>query len=478
MRDETRFYIDGHWVRPEGAATLDVIDPATEQPAGRIALGTAAHVDQAVEAARRAFPAFSTTSVAERVDLLTRIGEIYQRRAPDLAAAVTAEMGAPATFALKAQVRAGLGQLQATLGALKSFQFEEPRGATLIVREPIGVCGLITPWNWPLNQLVAKVAPALAAGCTIVLKPSEIAPLSAHLLAEILHEAEVPAGVFNLVDGEGPVVGSAIAAHPGVDMVSFTGSTRAGIEVARAAAPSVKRVTQELGGKSPNILLDDVDLERAVSGGVKAVMANAGQTCTAPTRLLVPRELLPDAVEIARRTAEALSVGAPATDPFLGPVASKAQWDKVQRLIRSGIEAGATLVCGGPGRPDGLERGFYVKPTVFSDVRPDMEIAREEIFGPVLCLFPYDDLDHAVAMANDTEYGLAAYVSGGDLEAARGVARRLRAGQVTLNGASFDFAAPFGGYKRSGNGRECGDFGLAEFLEVKAVVGWAPQPKG
>jgi aldehyde dehydrogenase (NAD+) len=473
MRHETRFYVDGAWVQPEGAATLDVINPATEAPAGRISLGTPAHVDQAVAAARRAFASFSTWPQAERIALLERIVEGYRRRAPDLAAAVTEEMGAPAKFALKAQVRAGLAQIETTLEVLREYRFETARGASLIRREPVGVCGLITPWNWPLNQLMAKLAPALAAGCTVVVKPSEVAPFSAHIVADILHEAGVPAGAFNLVDGEGPVVGAAIAAHGGIDLVSFTGSTRAGIEVARAAAPTVKRVCQELGGKSPNLILDDADLERAVAGGVKAVMANSGQSCNAPTRMLVPRQRLGEAVEIARGAAEALTVGDPAEDPFLGPVASQAQFDKVQRLIRSGIEAGATLVCGGPGRPEGLERGFYVKPTVFSDVRPDMEIAREEIFGPVLCLFAYDDLDQAVAMANDTEYGLAAYVSGGDLERVHAVARRIQAGQVVLNGASVDFAAPFGGYKRSGNGREWGELGFEEFLEVKAVVGFS-----
>ena len=474
MRDDTRFYIDGSWVSPTGAKTLDVINPATEGVAGQISLGRAEDVDVAVAAARRAFPAYAALPVAERAKLLERIIAGYQKRAADLAAAVTEEMGAPANLSKRAQVGAGLAHLQIALQVLQSYRFEEPRGSTLIVREPIGVCGFITPWNWPLNQLTTKVAPALAVGCTMVLKPSEIAPFSAHILAEILHEAGAPAGVFNLVDGEGPVVGAALAAHPDIDMVSFTGSTRAGIEVARAAAPTVKRVCQELGGKSPNILLEDADLKAAVVGGVRGVMANSGQSCNAPTRMLVPRARLAEVSEIARRAAEGVTVGDPNTDVAIGPVASEVQWNKVQRLIKAGIEEGATLVAGGAGRPDGLERGYYVKPTIFAGVTPDMTIAKEEIFGPVLSILPYDDLDQAVEMANDTEYGLAAYVSGGDLAQVRKVASRLRAGQVNLNGAAPDFTAPFGGYKQSGNGREWGDLAFAEFLEVKAVLGFEP----
>jgi aldehyde dehydrogenase (NAD+) len=474
MRDYTSFYIDGRWVKPEGAETLEVINPATEQAAGVVSLGRAEDVDAAVKAARRAFPAYAALPVAERAALLERIISGYQKRAGDLAAAVTEEMGAPATFAKRAQVGAGLAHLQIALQVLKDYRFEEPRGSTLLVREPIGVCGFITPWNWPLNQLTTKLAPALAVGCTIVLKPSEIAPFSAQILAEVLDEAGTPAGVFNLVNGVGPEVGAAIAAHPDIDMVSFTGSTRAGIEVARAAAPTVKRVCQELGGKSPNIVLEDADLQKAVVGGVRGVMGNSGQSCNAPTRMLVPRSRLPEVIEIARRAAEGVTVGDPNTEVAMGPVASEVQWNKVQRLIKAGVAEGATLVAGGPDRPEGLERGYYVRPTVFANVTPEMTIAKEEIFGPVLSIFAYDTVDEAVEMANDTEYGLAAYVSGGDLGEVRKVASKLRAGQVNLNGAPPDFSAPFGGYKQSGNGREWGDLAFHEFLETKAVLGYAP----
>ena len=474
MRDDTRFYIDGQWVQPQGVKTLDVIDPATEAVAGRVSLGTAQHVDTAVKAARRAFPAFAALPVSERVALLEKVLEVYKSRAGDLAAAITEEMGAPPTLSRQAQVGAGMVHLQTAIGILKSYAFEEPRGPTLLVKEPIGVCGFITPWNWPMNQIMTKLAPALAVGCTVVLKPSEVAPFSAHIVADILHEAGVPAGVFNLIDGMGDVVGAAISAHPDIDMVSFTGSTRAGIEVARAAAATVKRVCQELGGKSPNILLEDVDLKRAVTGGVRSVMNNSGQSCNAPTRMLVPRAKLAEVVEIARQAAEATAVADPANPSAIGPVVSEVQWNKVQKLIQAGLDEGATLVAGGPGRPDGVDKGFYVRPTVFSDVTPDMAIAREEIFGPVLSIFAYDDLDQAVQMANDTEYGLAAYVSGADLGKVREVASRLRAGQVNLNGSPSDYTAPFGGYKQSGNGREWGDLAFNEFLEVKAVMGYAP----
>jgi aldehyde dehydrogenase (NAD+) len=403
------------------------------------------------------------------------VSAAYAERHDEIAETISREMGAPITLARAAQAAAGPRHLGLALDVLRTFDFEEMRGATRILREPVGVCGLITPWNWPMNQVMAKVAPALAAGCTVVLKPSEVAPLNALLLAEVLDAAGVPAGVFNLVNGDGPTVGQAIAAHPDVDMVSFTGSTRAGIEVARAAAPTVKRVTQELGGKSPNVLLDDADLERAVTGGMLTCARNAGQSCNAPTRMLVPAARHDEAVAIARATAERLVVGHPGDEATqLGPVASEAQWCKVQALIERGIEEGATLATGGPGRPEGLERGYYVRPTVFGHVRNDMTIAREEIFGPVLSILPYADEDEAVAIANDTEYGLAGYVTSGDLERARRVARRIRAGQVYLNGSTPDFSAPFGGYKRSGNGREWGRAGFEEYLETKAVAGWEP----
>ena len=478
MRDETRFYIDGQWVSPAGRATIEVINPATEEVAGRVLAGTAQDVDAAAKAARRAFPAFAALPLADRVGYLQKIIEGYQARWADIAKAVTEEMGAPAKLSQQAQAGAGMMHLQTALKVLQSFKFQEERGPTLIVKEPIGVCGFITPWNWPMNQLTTKLAPALAVGCTVVLKPSEVAPFSAHILAEIIHEAGLPPGVFNLVDGDGPTVGGAIASHPEIDMVSFTGSTRAGIEVARAAAPTVKRVAQELGGKSPNIILEDADFGRAVTGGVRGVMMNSGQSCNAPTRMLVPRGKMEETVAIARQAAEGVTVGDPDSDVAIGPVVSEVQWNKIQGLIQKGVEEGATLVAGGPGRPEGLNRGYYVRPTVFADVTPQMTIAREEIFGPVLSILAYDDVDQAVSIANDTEYGLAAYVSGGDLGKVREVASKLRAGQVSLNGAGGDFMAPFGGYKQSGNGREWGDYAFHEFLEVKAVLGYEPVPPG
>jgi aldehyde dehydrogenase (NAD+) len=478
VRDETRFYIDGQWSSPAGRTRIEVINPATEEVAGQVLAGTAADVDAAVAAARRAFPAFAALPLAERVGYLEAIIEGYKARWADIASAITEEMGAPKKLAQQAQAGAGMAHLQTALKVLQGFAFEEQRGPTRIVKEPIGVCGFITPWNWPMNQLTTKLAPALAVGCTVVLKPSEVAPFSAHILAEIIHDAGLPPGVFNLVDGDGPTVGAAIAAHPGIDMVSFTGSTRAGIEVARAAAPTVKRVAQELGGKSPNIVLEDADFGRAVTGGVRAVMMNSGQSCNAPTRMLVPQGRMEEVVEIARRAAEATVAGDPQGDAAIGPVVSQAQWDKVQRLIEAGVSEGARLVAGGPGRPEGLNRGYYVRPTVFADVTPDMTIAREEIFGPVLSILAYRDVEEAVAIANDTEYGLAAYVSGGDLAKVREVGSRLRAGQVSLNGAGGDFMAPFGGYKQSGNGREWGDYAFHEFLEVKAMLGYEPVPAG
>ncbi len=476
MREYLKFYIDGAWVDPIEPRTLDVINPATEGVAGRISMGGAADVDRAAKAARAAFDRYSRTSVDERVALLEAIVAEYRKRHDDMAAAITEEMGAPAMLATKAQAAMGSGHLQTALRVLKSHAFSELRGTTMIVKEPIGVCGLVTPWNWPVNQIACKVAPALAVGCTMVLKPSEIAPFSAQVWTEILHAAGVPAGVFNLVNGDGPTVGAAISGHPEIDMVSFTGSTRAGIEVARNAAPTVKRVHQELGGKSANIILPDADFKRAVTAGVRAVMTNSGQSCNAPTRMLVPHARMAEAAEIAKAAAEATTVGDPASGATIGPVVSAAQWDKIQTLIHQGIEEGAALVAGGTGKPSGLERGYYVKPTVFAGVNNHMTVAREEIFGPVLVLIGYDSVDDAVAIANDTPYGLAAYVSGSDLDAVRQVASRLRAGQVTLNSAPPDLMAPFGGFKQSGNGREWGDHAFGEFLEVKAVLGYAPKP--
>ena len=476
MREYLKFYINGAWVDPVTAKQIDVINPATEKSAGHISMGSAADVDRAVKAARAAFASYSTSSVADRVALLERVIAEYQKRYADMAAAITEEMGAPALLAQKAQAAMGVAHLQSALAVLKKYEFQELRGLTLVVKEPIGVCGLITPWNWPVNQIACKVAPALATGCTMVLKPSEIAPFSAQIWTEVLHAAGVPAGVFNLVNGDGPTVGAAIASHPDVDMVSFTGSTRAGVEVARNAAPTVKRVHQELGGKSPNIILPDADFKRAITAGVRGVMGNSGQSCNAPTRMLVPNDRMDEALAIAKAAAEATTVGAPDSGAALGPVISATQWDKIQTLIHKGIEEGATLVAGGPGKPDGLDVGYYVKPTVLGRVNNQMTVAREEIFGPVLAILGYDSVDEAVAIANDTPYGLAAYVSGTDAEAARKVASKLRAGQVNINSAGPDMMAPFGGFKQSGNGREWGEHAFGEFLEVKAVLGYAPPP--
>lgn len=472
MRDYLKFYIDGQWVDPVTPKTLDVINPATEGVAGRISMGSAADVDKAAKAARAAFATYSQTPVAERAALLERVIAEYQKRYADMAAAITEEMGAPVALANTAQAAMGLAHLKTALGVLQSYHFQEPRGTTLIVKEPIGVCGFITPWNWPVNQIACKVAPALAVGCTMILKPSEIAPFSAQVWTEILHAAGVPEGVFNLVNGDGPSVGAAISSHPEVDMVSFTGSTRAGIEVARNAAPTVKRVHQELGGKSPNIILPDADLKKAVTAGVRSVMNNSGQSCNAPTRMLVPNSRMDEAIAVARAAAEATTVGAPDSGAHLGPVISATQWDKIQTLIHKGIEEGATVVAGGPGKPAGLETGYYVKPTVLAKVTNQMTVGREEIFGPVLVMIGYDTVDQAVEIANDTPYGLAAYVSGTDAEATRKVAARLRAGQVNINSAAVDLMAPFGGYKQSGNGREWGDHAFGEFLETKAVLGY------
>lgn len=468
-----RFYIDGEWVTPLEPRFEPVINPATEEEICKIALGNAGDVDRAVMAARRAFPSFSRWSRSERIQLLQRIKEGFAKRHEELARTVSEEMGAPIKAASAAQVAAGPNHLEEMIKVLAEFQFEKPRGSTLIVREPIGVCGLITPWNWPINQVICKVAPALAAGCTMVLKPSEIAPLSALIVAEILHDAGVPPGVFNLVNGDGSGVGEALAAHPEVDMVSFTGSTRAGIQVAKAAADTVKRVAQELGGKAPNILLPDCDWERSVTLGVARCFGNSGQSCSAATRMLVPVQQHERLAEMAARVADSYRVGSPDEEGTqLGPLVSQAQYDKVQRLINEGIAEGAQLVAGGPGRPEGLERGYYVRPTVFAQVHNQMAIAREEIFGPVLVIIPYESVEQAIEIANDTPYGLTAYVQGTDMDQARRVAAALRAGAVHINYPPMDRGAPFGGYKQSGNGREWGEWGLSEFLETKAVVGY------
>ena len=473
MSRHRQFFIDGAWVDPAVAAPLDVIDPATERAFTRISAGSAADVDRAVAAACAAFPAFSATSPAERVALLRRVLDAYHARAEDLAEAVTSEMGAPLSFSREAQVWAGRVHLEATIEALEAYEFSRVKGSSLIMEEAIGVCALITPWNWPLNQIVCKVAPALAAGCTVVLKPSEIAPASGIVFAEIMAAAGVPNGVFNLVNGDGPGVGQPMASHPGVDMVSFTGSTRAGVQVALAAAPTVKRVAQELGGKSANILLPDADFAQAVKAGTLACFANSGQSCDAPTRMLVPADRHEEALEIAKAAALSQRVGSPREQGVdLGPVVSAAQFEKIQRLIACGISEGATLVCGGPGRPEGLSAGYYVRPTVFGHVTPQMTVAREEIFGPVLSVMSYRDEEEAIRIAEDTVYGLAAYVSSQDLEHARRVAKRLRAGTVNINYPAWDIRAPFGGYKQSGNGREYAEFGIRDYLEVKAVVGW------
>eukprot|EP00903_Cladosiphon_okamuranus_P002754 g2752.t1 len=472
MKEYLQFYINGEWVDPVEPRTLDVENPATEEPFATISLGSAADVDKAVAAAKAAFPTFSQTSVEYRADLLDKITAGIQARMGDMAEAITDEMGAPSWLANAAQVPAGMGHVATMSQILRNYEFEEQRGTTLLRKEPIGVCGFITPWNWPLNQITCKVAPAIAAGCTMVLKPSEISPLNAIIFTEIMHEAGVPAGVFNLVNGDGPSVGAHLSGHPDVDMMSFTGSTRAGVLVAQAAAPTVKRVAQELGGKSPNIVLPSADLQKAVGGGVMQMMTNTGQSCNAPSRMFVPRESNEEAKAIAAAAAEAVKVQMPreADKGAIGPISNGNQYAKVQDLIQKGIDEGATLLAGGTGRPEGLNRGYFARPTVFGDVTNDMTIAREEIFGPVLVMIPYDSVDEAVEMANDTEYGLAGYVQGAPAEAAQ-VANRIRAGQIQVNGQGPDFSAPFGGYKQSGNGREWGEHGFEEFLEVKAVMG-------
>jgi aldehyde dehydrogenase (NAD+) len=467
-----QFYIDGAWVKPSSTAVLDVVDPSTERPFAQIAMGTAEDVDKAVAAARAAFPGYSTTTKSERLALLKRILRVYREREGEIAESISREMGCPITLARQQQAPVGSVHLDAMIEALESFEFEKIKGTTLIAREAIGVVGLITPWNWPINQIVCKVAPALAAGCTMVLKPSEIAPINAIIFAEILHDAGVPKGVFNLVNGDGANVGSAISSHPEIDMVSFTGSTRAGIQVAQKAAETVKRVSQELGGKSANILLRGTNLQVAIEKGVAACWLNSGQSCNAPTRLYVPREQLAEAVEIARAVAGRTRFGSP-SDPAatVGPVVSQAQFNRIQALIAQAIAEGAELVAGGPGKPQGLETGYYVRPTIFV-ARPEMSIAREEVFGPVLTMLAYDTDEDAIVLANDTVYGLAAYVQSPDIAIARSVAARMRAGQVFINYPAWDIKAPFGGYKQSGNGREFVEYGIEEFLETKAVIGY------
>ncbi len=474
MREYLKFYIDGAWVDPVAPRKLDVINPATARVCGHISLGSAADIDKAVTAAARAFKSWSHTSKEQRLVVLHRIIEEFTKRVPELGDAIMEEMGAPKWLAHGTQAAIGVNHFKTAVGILEKFEFVTDRGTSRVVREPVGVCGFITPWNWPIHQICAKVAPALAAGCTVVLKPSEIAPFSAQIFAEILDAAGVPAGVFNLVQGEGPVVGQAIAEHPKVDMVSITGSTRAGILVAQAAARTVKRVCQELGGKSPNIILEDADLKAAVTGGINGVMMNSGQSCRAPTRMLVPNKLMDQVCVIAKEVAESWKPGDPAADSRMGPVISEAQWQKIQRLVESGVKQGAKLVTGGLGKPEGLEQGYFVKPTVFRDVKNSMEIAREEIVGPVLSIIGYDTEAEAIEIANDTDYGLGGYVHSKNLDHARAIAAQIRAGYISLNNAGLDLNVPFGGYKQSGNGREFGDEAFAEFLEYKSMLGFSP----
>ncbi len=474
MREKLNFYIDGKWVAPAKARAHDVINPANEEPCGRISLGSAEDVNKAVAAAKRAFATWSQTTIDERKSYLDKIIAVYQRRMGEMAETISMEMGAPMPLAQGSQAPAGLGYLMDARKQLDEFQFEYMyNGAHRILREPIGVVGMVTPWNWPMNQVCAKVALALAAGCTMVLKPSELAPLNAVLFAEIVDEAGLPAGVFNLVNGDGPGVGAALSAHPDVDMMSFTGSTRAGTSVMQNCAAGIKRVALELGGKSPNIILEDADLNKTVARGMLHMANNTGQSCNAPSRMLAPKSKYEEVVAIAAETAKSIKVQAPdnAEKGAIGPLANANQFQKVQGLIQKGIDEGARVAAGGLGRPDGFNRGYYVKPTVFADVTNSMTIAREEIFGPVLCIIPYETEADAVRIANDTPYGLSAYVQGSQ-DRARAVAKRLRAGNVHINGAFGGMGTPFGGYKQSGLGREGGKFGLEEFLEVKAAIGW------
>lgn len=474
MRVFDKFYINGEWVDPVTPRSMDVINPATEEVCGSISIGSAADVDKAAAAARAAFNTYSRTSKQERIDLLASICEAYQKRYNDMADAISDEMGAPTKLAVNAQAAMGIAHMSTAMEILKNYEFQETAGNSMVFKEPIGVCGLITPWNWPVNQISCKVAPALAVGCTVILKPSEVAPLSGYIFSEILHDAGVPAGVYNMINGDGPGVGTALSSHPEVDMMSFTGSTRAGALVAQNAAPTVKRVTQELGGKSPNIVLEDVDLEAAVTRSVMHMYTNTGQSCNAPSRMLVPASKMKEVEAIAAKVSESVVVGDPkAEGTTMGPVVSKVQFDKIQGLIQKGIDEGATVVCGGVGRPEGLDKGYYVKPTIFSNVNNNMTIAREEIFGPVLTILPYNSLEEAIEIANDTPYGLAGYIQGDDMDQVRAVAAQIRAGNININGQSGDPNTPFGGYKQSGNGREWGSHGFTDFLEIKAVSGAA-----
>lgn len=464
-----KFYIDGQWVSPQGRAQHDVINPSTEEVVGTIAMGNAADVDLAVAAAKCAFPSFSRTTVSQRKDMIMAIVEALKARNDEIADAISKEMGAPMSLARAAQAPSGEQHFGEIIRVLEKFEFEEQWGSTLVRKEPIGVVALITPWNWPMNQIACKVAPALAAGCTMVLKPSENAPLDAIILADIMDKVGVPAGVFNLIHGDGASVGGPLCSHKDVDMVSFTGSTRAGVMISQSAAPTIKRVALELGGKSANIIMPDAPLEKAIAMSVHVCMNNTGQSCNAPTRLLVPKNLYPKVAEIAKKTAESITVGAPESGALLGPIANKMQFEKVKSMIRIGIAEGGELIAGGPDRPEGLDVGYFVKPTVFGKVTPDMTLAQEEVFGPVLSIMTYDTLDEAIAIANDTPYGLSGYVWGADEKAAYQVATQLRTGMVHINGASLDSAAPFGGYKASGNGREWGIYGLEDFLETKSI---------
>ena len=468
----TKFYINGEFTDPSSNETLGIINPATEEEIGIVALGSIEDVDRAVYSARKAFSVSSKLSKTDRLDILKTVRENYKKRFNDLSEAIRLEMGAPIKLAEGAQAATGLGHLKTAIRVLENHEFEYKHGDYIVREEPIGVCGLITPWNWPINQIVSKVAPAFAAGCTVILKPSEIAPLSAMIIAEIMHESKIPAGMFNLVNGLGNIVGEAMSAHKDIDMMSFTGSTRGGVAVATASAATVKRVSQELGGKSANIILDDDSFTKSITNGVTHVMSNTGQSCNAPTRMLVPRSRHDEALDIAKKSVENIKVGKPDDiNTDLGPLVSITQYNKVQNLIEKGIEEGAQLVSGGKGKPDGFEKGYYVKPTIFGNVSNNMIIAKEEIFGPVLSIIPYDDIEHAVSIANDTVYGLAAYVTGEDQKKCLEVARELRAGQISLNYGSSGPSAPFGGYKQSGNGREKAEWGLDEFLEIKAIMG-------
>lgn len=472
MRDYTQFYVDGKWITPHGQKLLSVINPATEAEAGKIVMGNEADVNFAVEAARRAFQTWSNTPKKERIKIITDFSRLYAERVTDVACAITEEMGAPMWLAEQYQAPAGLAHFIIGLTEFAKYELEEKKGTSRVVKEPIGVCGFITPWNWPMNQLTAKLAPALLAGCTVVHKPSEVAPLSSYILAQIAHDAGLPKGVYNMVNGDGPTVGAAIASHPKVDMISFTGSTRAGVSVAQAAAPTVKRVHQELGGKSPNIILDDANFELAVEAGVDAVMLNSGQSCNAPTRMLVPHSKMKQVARIAEKVTQNWKPGDPADNAKMGPVVSAAQWSKIQRLIQLGIDEGATLVTGGIGKPYDCEIGFFVKPTIFADVTNDMTIAQEEVFGPVLVIIGYHTEEDAIQIANDTPYGLAGYIYGENRNQIQNIAKQIRAGYITINAAQMDVTVPFGGYKMSGNGREFGTHAFDDFHELKSIVGY------